>query len=184
VGNSDIATELALADTSIRTLNGRRQTAVYDVVRWMGEGVIALYEQFWPMDDAGEPEVVDLMTGDEPMTFRNEDLAFGETSPEYRFRAIPYSAAENSRIVQARAMIDSLPIIQWLSALGVVDVRKWVAEFVDVYRLPDVLTPPGTPPPGGQAPPTPPAQGADDTLATGALPDTAEISPAGPRVVI
>jgi len=184
VGNSDIATELALADTSIRTLNGRRQTAVYDVVRWMGEGVIALYEQFWPMDDAGEPEVVDLMTGEEPMTFRNEDLAFGETSPEYRFRAIPYSAAENSRIVQARNMVDSLPIIQWLSALGVVDVRKWAGEFTEVYRLPDILTPPGTPPPGGAAPPTPPGPATEDTLATGALPDTAEISPAGPRVVI
>lgn len=185
VGNSDIATELALADTSIRTLNGRRQKVVYDIIRWMGESAIALWEQFWP-----ENEVIDVTVEDQELELTKDQLGFGEESPAYRFKAIPYSSAENSRVVQARAMVESLPVIQWGQALGVVDARKWFREYIDVNQLPNVLTPPGTMPLGaGPMPPQAPApQPSGDIIATGALPPTTavpeQVAPTGPRVVL
>jgi hypothetical protein len=179
VGNSEIATEVALADTSIRLLNGRRQTVIYDVIRWMGESAVALYDQFLKED-----EIIDVQVDGEAVEIARADLAFGEESPEYFYRAIPYSAVENSRVVQSRAMTENLPITQWLQALGIVDARKWAEAWQETNRLPNVLTPPETLPPSGQ-PAVPTLQvpeGEVDSIATGALPAEAGPSPAGPRV--
>lgn len=117
VGNAEIATELALADTAIRTLNGRRQTAIYDVIRWMARSSILLYADHLSPDDIVDVSGVDeeaapidlAAIGAEPLP----PGASGDDVPdEFEYRAIPYSATENSRIIQAKSMDESLPVIQ------------------------------------------------------------------------
>ena len=52
MGQTDVATEAALAGTAVRTRNARRQKVVYHAVEWVAEAIIRLYIKYLPADSA------------------------------------------------------------------------------------------------------------------------------------
>jgi len=107
-GASDVATELALADQSTKTRNGRRQAKVYDVVEWMAECIIGLYEEYLSPDDTVPVRLTDLR---QPLDITRSIIGagvmreqVGETPLEYDYDAIPFSPTENHRLVQLKSM--------------------------------------------------------------------------------
>lgn len=173
VGVTDVATEAALADTATRTRNGMRQVSVYDVVRWMGQATIALFEEFMADDQI---RTVALGDGTTQIIDRQ---ALGKldrpTSPDFEFKAVPYSAAENNRLVQLRSIRDNWGALTLGIQAGTVDARKLYAKLADLLLIPNVLAEADAAPdarfgaPSGTAPPIPTA----DVIATGGQPDTA-----------
>ena len=182
VGVSDVATEVALADTATRTRNGRRIKSVEDVVSWMAECAVGLYEEFFSEDEilpvrlTGSREVLEVTR--ETIMARQFGAAYGDHPLEYDYEALPYSPTENNRLVQLKNVSQ---FMDFLMQAPQVDKERLVSKMLELLQLGDiVLTPaeqqammqqaqagqqaaaPAPPPPGG------------DTIATGALPPGTE----------
>ena len=176
VGVTDVATEVALADTATRTRNGRRIRRVEDAVKWAGETVVALYEEFLPSDSILPIRLTDsndvIEANRDAMRFRSLNEAKGAGVLEYDYEAIAYSPTENHRLIQLRNLNQYLPML--LEAPNV-NSEKLVTKLLNLLLMGDLAqevaegqTPgmPGMVPPG-----MPPSE---DTMATGALPPGVE----------
>lgn len=194
VGVADVATEIALADTSTRTRNGVRQQKVYGAVEWAARAVMALYRQF-----LGEDEVqwIDQEAGSIPIY--REDLRFPEESrPDlpFKYDVIPMAAIENSRPMKQKNLMQSLqPILLGIQA-KVYDATAFFRLFAEVFDMKEIVNEGEEaqmplPPEEGGAPgsegASPPAIGGEtpaaDRLATGQLAADME-EPAIPAAVL
>jgi hypothetical protein len=150
VGQSDVATELALADTATRTRNARRQKAVYDVIAWMGEAIIALYKEFMSPDDVIPARLVDSPNIEQltkELLVMNED----EQSLDYDYEAVPFSAPEANRVVLLKQLERFAPV---LLNNPMVDQNKLMQQLLDLLLMPNVKA--DEPPPQPGAPGMPP----------------------------
>lgn len=148
VGVADVATEVALAETAVRTRNGRRLQAIQNVIEWMCHATVGLYEEFLdansniPIRLTGRQEA--LMVTRRTMGTRdpgqvNEETAY-EDPMDYDYDVVPYSPTENSRTIQLRNLSQVLDL---LSASADVDKRRLVGTVVDLLNLdPDLLMSP------------------------------------------
>jgi hypothetical protein len=153
LGQSDVATELALADTAIRTRNSRRQKVIYDCISWLAKAIIALYAQFLP-EDSEIP--VKLGTDEEVKSLTRKGLGFtSEEDPfDYDYEARPFNAQEGNSVVQLKTLTEFIPVFTQNPATAAnIDQRKLVEKLLDLLQMPSLLTdePPG-PPPGAQPP--------------------------------
>jgi hypothetical protein len=172
VGQSDVATELALADTATRTRNARRQKAIYDLIAWMGEAIIALYKEFLSPDDVVPARLLDSPNV-EQLTRELLEMNENEGALDYDYEAVPFSAPEANRVVLLKQLERFAPV---LLNNPLVDQNKLMQQLLDLLLMPNVKAdqqpaPPGMPPgaPGG-APPMPPGVNAGG--ATGLDPNT------------
>jgi len=155
-GATEIATEIALIETALRTRNGRRMKAVNDVIGTWAIKLVGLYEEYLhpetilPLRLADSKEVLEATR--EELGFRPPqqfDLA-GEGPMEWDYEALPYSPAENNRLVQLQNVMQNLPMI--LNLPGV-DIAKLTAKVLDLLQIRDVMAPEGAPPGAGMMPP-------------------------------
>ncbi|HIA01711.1 MAG TPA: hypothetical protein EYN66_07340 [Myxococcales bacterium] len=191
VGVSDVATEVALADTATRTRNGRRIKAVEDVVSWMAQCTVGLYEEFFsedmilPVRLTGSREVLEVTR--ESLIARDARDEDEEHPLDYDYEALPYSPSENNRLVQLKNVGQ---FMEFLMQAPQVDKERLVQKMLELLQLGDIslskaeqeaqqqaeaqAQPPQGPP--GMVPPPP----GGDTIATGALPPGTEpVSPVG-----
>ncbi len=161
LGQSDVATELALADTAIRTRNSRRQKVVYDCISWLAKAVVALYGQFLPADS----EIpVRLGSDEKAESLTRSSLGFDtkEDPFDYDYEARPFNAQEGNSVVQLKTLTEFIPVFTQNPATAAnIDQRKLVEKLLDLLQMPNLLTdkPPG-PPPGQEAPQgAPPMEG-------------------------
>jgi len=186
VGVADVATEVALADTATRTRNGRRQKEVYDLLSWMGQGTVGLYEEFLADDEIlpvrllGDPKMLEITRAS--MMAREILDARGEEPLEYDYEAVPYSPTENNRLVQLRNLQQFFPLLQEAPN---VDQAGLLRKLLELLQMEDILkdeeqlkqeaaqaqqaAQPQAPPQPGQ-----PSAG-QDTIATGALPPGTDV---------
>jgi hypothetical protein len=185
VGTSDVATEVALADTATRTRNGRRQKQVYDVLAWLAEAVVGLYEEFMPDNEILHIRLVgrqQTVTVDRDAAgFQDLKAELGETPLDYDYEAVPYSSAENNRLVQLRNLRENWNALMLGVQTGTVDQTALVDKLLELLMMADIaadpsqapqaaMMPPGAMPPGGE----PALTGGEDTIASGALPPGTE----------
>ena len=163
VGQSDVATELALADTATRTRNARRQKAVYDVISWMGEAVIALYKEFMSPDEVIPARLMDS-PNIEQLTRDLLEMNEDEGSLDYDYEAVPFSAPEANRVVLLKQLERFAPV---LLNNPMVDQNKLMQQLLDLLLMPNVKADqpppqPGMPgmPPEGAPPGMPPGMNA------------------------
>jgi len=146
VGGTDIATEVALADTATRTRNGRRQKSVYDVVEWLGESVIGLYEEFLSNTAVlyvrltGKKEI--LQVSRQAMGLNDLKASLNESPLEYDYEAVPYSSVENSRLVQLRNIQSSWNALMWGVEVGMVDPELLMGRLLDLLMISNVVMKP------------------------------------------
>ncbi len=145
VGVADVATEVALAETAVRTRNGRRLQAIQDVIQWMAEITVGLYEEFL---EPGSQIPVRLTGRQEAMMVSRR--TFGARDPgsvhdgtlledplDFDYDVIPYSPTENSRTIQLRNLSQVLDL---LSASADIDKRRLVGTVIDLLNLdPDLM---------------------------------------------
>lgn len=153
LGASDVATELALADTAIRSRNTRRQLAIYNVIEWAAKAVLSLYAEFLPADSSipvklyngSHEEINRLMLAFKD--FDEDGKVEGDSPWDFDFRALPYNADEANTVVQLKKMEAFLPLLQ---ASPMVDQRKLMQALVDLLKLGNIMAPeqPAGPPAG------------------------------------
>ena len=148
VGVADVATEVALAETAVRTRNGRRLQAVQDILEWMSQVTVGLYEEFLkaesqlPIRLTGRQEALMVTRrtfgARDPGSAREGTLL--EDPMDYDYDVIPYSPTENSRTIQLRNLAQVLDL---LSSSVDVDKRRLVQTVIDLLNLdPDLLISP------------------------------------------
>lgn len=178
VGTSDVATEVALADTATRTRNGRRQKLVYDVVSWLAEAVVALFEEFMADNETlnirlvGRQETVRVDR--DAAGFQELKAELGESPLDYDYEAVPYSSAENNRLVQLRNLRENWEPLMLGVQAGTVDQTALMDKLLELLMMADIAADPTQAPPQAPMPqgavPAPPPTGGEDTIASGALP--------------
>jgi len=187
VGVSDVATEVALADTATRTRNGRRMKEIYDLISWQAQIITGLYEEFLAEDEIlpirllGRLENLEITRGS--MMAREILSARGEEPLEYDYEAVAYSPTENNRLVQLRNLQQFFPL---LAESPVIDSDRLIRKLLELLQMEDVgkdpqeveqeqqmqqqqqQMSPGAMPPGEEVP------SEEDTRASGALPPGTE----------
>ena len=144
VGVADVATEVALADTATRTRNGRRQTAVNDLVKWMAQCIVGLYEEFMADDDVlpvrltdATPEIVEITRAS--MQARDLLNSMGEEPMQFDYKVSAYSPAENNRLTQLRNLSQFLPVLIQSPA---VDKTKLTKKLLELLQMENLMVPP------------------------------------------
>lgn len=142
IGGSDVATEVALADTATRTRNGRRQKRVYDVISWLGESVVALYEELM---DGAERIYVRLVDKEEMVKVTRASMGLqdlkdqnAERVLDYDYEAVPYSSVENNRMVQLRNLQNSWEALLWGVQADTVDAQLLMKRLLDLLMIGNV----------------------------------------------
>ena len=139
VGVTDVATEVALADTATRTRNGRRMKEIYDLVSWEAKAITGLSEEFLADDDIlpirllGKNDVVQITRAS--MQAREVFAARGEDPLEYDYEAVPYSPTENNRLVQLRNLQQFFPL---LAENPIVDQERLLRKLLELLQMEDV----------------------------------------------
>jgi len=172
VGVTDVATEVALADTATRTRNGRRIRKLEDMIQWAAGAIISLYDEFLPADSLLPIRLTDstkvIEANREALKLRNLNETQGASPLEYDYEAIAYSPTENHRLIQLRNIQQYLPM---LMEAPNIDKEKLVVKLLDLLLMRDLAMEAeqadAQMPPGAGFAPMPPSP---DTLATGALP--------------
>jgi hypothetical protein len=201
-GTSEVATELALVDSAMRTRLGRRTKLINSVVKHMAEATIGLYEEFLssdteiPVRTSGTKDVMTVAR--KHLSARSPDMAeklksIGEDPEkplEIDYEVVPYSPTENSKSAQIKKLSQFFDVLLQNPSI---DQRKLTAHLLDVLDVSaDVLVseeqlaaqqqaqqmqqpaPPQAPP--GMALPTGQPQ---DVIATGGMPSGVPEVPVG-----
>ncbi len=185
VGVSDVATEVALADTATRTRNGRRQKEIYDLIGWQAQAITGLYEEFLADDEIlpvrllGQSEMIEITRAS--MLAREVQAAKGEDPLEYDYNAVAYSPTENNRLVQLRNLQQFFPL---LSQSPDVNQSALTRKLLELLQMEDIIKDEQQlaaeaqqaqmQAQQAQMPQPQPGQGAGDTIASGALPPGSE----------
>lgn len=193
VGVSDVATEVALADTATRTRNGRRQKEVYDLLGWQSQSVIGLYEEFLAEDEVlpirlrGENDAMEITRAS--MMAREVLASQGEEPLEYDYTAVPYSPTENNRLVQLRNLQQFFPL---LVEAPQINQNVLIRKLTELLQMEDILKSPEEievaaqqaeqQAQAAQAAMGPAPGPGGDTIASGALPPNANEQPMPPNV--
>ena len=183
-GTSEIATELALVDSAMRTRLGRRTKLINGIIKHMATSVIGLYEEFLddmreiPVRVTGERDAV--IVAREHLSARS--VATAELSKqtgepleeplEIDYEVVPFSPTENSKSAQIKKL---QPVMEMLLQMPAINQHKLLAHILDLFDVrADVLKSEeelaaeqqaAAAPPMGAAPP-----GGEDILATGGVP--------------
>ena len=160
VGQSDVATELALTDTATRTRNARRQKAIYKVITWCAQATLALYQEFLPAEEQ-LPLRLEEEANEQMLT--RELLAFGDKAEDpwsYDYAAHPYNAAEMNSVVQLKQMEVMMPILLQGVQSGHVPMGGLIKKLLENMDMPELYQ---EPPPQQAAP-----AGMDPAALTGA----------------
>lgn len=186
VGEGELATELALADEALKNRQGMRSKRVLEVVTDIARKMIGLYRQF-----LGPGQTITVRDDDGRSMVDRESLGFrdgmtpadAETESWFEFDALPYSPAENNRLVRLKSLQQWSPM---LLQSPYVDQRRIVGTVLELLGVNDAMIDPTT----QQVPAVPPGAniaggGANtaaptDTPATGGMPTTmqgAELDP-------
>jgi len=140
VGESDVATELALSDTATRTRNARRQKAIYFIIEWAAQAVVALYQEFM-----GEDEEIParLLSGDDDKILTKEAMQLSTERDnvwDYDYTSHPFNASELNDVVQLKQFEVFLPVLLQAAASGVVDMRMLMKTLLDLLHMPELLS--------------------------------------------
>ena len=142
-GTSDVATELALVDSAMRTRLGRRTKLISTVVRHMAESAVGLYEEF--LTDS--QEIPARLSGTEALTVARKHLSARdprlaeeekqagrkiEEPLEIDYEVVPYSPTENSKAAQVKKLTQFLPA---LLQNPNVDQRKLMSHLLEVLDI-------------------------------------------------
>jgi len=168
LGQGDVATEMALADTAQRTRNARRQKVVYHLISECAQAIVALYQEFMPAD---ERLPVRLMDGEKEEELTRELMEFGDGAEDawaYDFEVHPYSAEEANSVVQMKQLTELLPILMQGIMSGHIDAWQFYKKLTELIKMPELL-PDKPPPPPQQAAAAPPGGGGADP--TQGIPD-------------
>ncbi len=133
VGVTDVATEVALADSATRTRNGRRIKAVNDVIAQIAINTIALFEEFLEPTSQIAARVADSR---EPVVISRENIGSAEAGGyDYDYEAIAYSPAENNKLAQLRSIQSFLPVLMQAPN---VDKNRLVSKLLDLLNMKDL----------------------------------------------
>ena len=140
VGVSDVATEVALADTATRTRNGRRQKVIYDLIGWQDKTIPGLYEEFLADDEIlpvrmnSNTDMIEVTRAS--MLAREVQAAIGEDPLEYDYIAVAYSPTENNRLVQLRNLQQFFPLL-----VEAQDVNQpaLIRKLLELLQMEDIL---------------------------------------------
>lgn len=171
VGASDVATELALADTATRTRNGRRIAIVSAAVREIAVAIGALWQQHMgssPVAVRVDPDgkayrqidatdlgyVIGYEPGGKPII---NTYALWDDSV-FEIEVVAYSPSENHRLVQLNKAQTFMPV---LLQHPNVNQKKLVHRLLDMLGFEDMFTEAPPAPPPGQPQPGQPQPGAD-----------------------
>ena len=151
VGGSDIATEVALADTATRTRNGRRIKVIETWIVDAGLKILSLWREFFPK--AGSVVMRGRLPGEAVEVNRasiafpnpidpNDPDAFNMNQDEwfYDYEAVPFSPTENNRLVQLQKLAQFL---EFLAANPNVDQSALVYKMTELLGIEEVRKPPG-----------------------------------------
>ena len=178
VGVTDVATEVALADSATRTRNGRRIKSINDVISQLARNTIALFEEFLE-PDSDLP--IRLSDSNERIVINRENMGDIEAGGyDYDYEAIAFSPAENNKLAQLRSLQSFLPVLLQSES---VDKNRLTTKLLDLLNMREIMTDPEAQPvqPMGM-PGLPPASAAlnqppADTIATGGMPEGLEPPP-------
>ena len=155
VGNADIATEVALADTATRTRNARRLKAVYDMIEWMAMAILAFYEEYLPPDKdiwvrlPGEPEGQRLnrqalgfreFTSQDPLHANYQkgskkgDL-IGRRPFEIDIEVVAFSGPENNRLLQLQNLAKFMEVLMQAPNVSQERLFRKLAELLEVADI-------------------------------------------------
>lgn len=161
LGQSDVATELALANEATRTRNSRRQKALYLLLAWMARGVIGLYTAYLRPEDKIPMRLMD--EGGDDVELTRDSLALpaagadGEAPLEdvfgWDYDALPFNASEENSVVKLKTLEVFLPVLMNNGAVDQVALARYLAELL---KMPDIIAeapPQGAPAPGAPAAP-------------------------------
>lgn len=143
-GTSEVATELALVDSAMRTRLGRRTKLINDVIRHMAEATVGLYEEYMdsaveiPVRTSGKSEAITVAR--KHLVARNprraEELkALGEDIEEpleIDYEVVPYSPTENSKTAQIKKIQQFLEL---LINSQHIDQRRLMSHLLDVLDI-------------------------------------------------
>tara|TARA_Y100001963_G_scaffold155732_1_gene247635 strand:- start:1982 stop:2830 length:849 start_codon:yes stop_codon:yes gene_type:complete len=179
VGVSDVATEVALADTATRTRNGRRIKKVEDTVKWMAMAAISMYEELLPEGSDLPVRLTDstdvLVANRKAMEMNEVNASEARSILAYDYESVAYSPTENNRLIQLRNLNQYLPVLMQAPN---VDKTKLIAKLLDLLMMKDLVV--DTPQPPGPMAGPPGEAPSEDTGATGALPPGVEEPPQTP----
>jgi len=158
LGHSDVATELALSDTAIRTRNSRRQKQVYEAVAFAATAIVGLYAQFL----APESTIPMRLGRAELQLLSPENLGFSEDAGVdalgYDYEALPFNAQEGNSVVQLKTLIEMLDFLVKSPYVDQYGLTAWLLELQHATKI--LLTEEeaaqkaqAPAPPGGGAPP-------------------------------
>lgn len=151
VGNSDVATELALTDAATRTRNGRRVKIVQDHIGSIAKRVIAVWFEFLK---PGSPIYV-RVTKDQPDSLIDrESMGMGPLfTPDgeeiedafkseglYDFETIPYSPTENHKMTQLQKLAQYLEVL--MQAPELVSQRLLIEKLLELLGMSELLMDP------------------------------------------
>lgn len=142
-GTSEIATELALVDSAMRTRLGRRTKLINSVVKHMAVTTIGLYEEFLdnmreiPVRLTGQQEAV--IVARQHLSARDPNRAEqakqeGQSLEEpldVDYEVVPYSPTENSKSAQLKKLQPVLELLQ----LPQVNQNRLLQHLFDLYDI-------------------------------------------------
>ena len=148
-GSTDVATELALVDSAMRTRLGRRTKLINAVIEHMAKTTVGFYEEYL----TSEEEIPVRVTGDaaartvarkhllarDPFE-ADEALRRGEAVEEpldIDYEVVPYSPTENSKAAQIKKLSQFLEVLMMSENVDQRKLMSHLLETLDIGR--DVL---------------------------------------------
>jgi len=145
-GTSRVATDLSLINQALQTRQGRRGRKLDDVIQFMAESTVGLYEEFLSTDTTlpvriGRKEF--LKVAREHLLVRDPEKAEqvlkdgGMVEPplDVDYKVIPYSPALNNKSAQLGRLTQFL---EFLVQSPDVDVRKLSLKLLDLLDMEDI----------------------------------------------
>ena len=143
-GSTDVATELALVDSAMRTRLGRRTKLINAVIEHMAKTTIGLYEEYLTSaeeipvrvtGDTGAKTVARKHLSARDPNEADEALQRGETIEEpldMDYEVVPYSPTENSKAAQIKKLSQFLEVLMISEN---VDQRKLMSHLLDILDI-------------------------------------------------
>ena len=139
VGQSDVATELALTDTANKTRNARRQKEVHLITQWAAEATIQLFMEFMEEEEEIPTRLLDGVDG---KAITRELMEFGDISDDpwaYDYTAHPFSASELNDVVKLKQFETLLPVLLQGIQTGDISSKKLFEQLTELMHMPGLM---------------------------------------------
>jgi len=148
-GSSEVATELALLDSAMRTRLGRRTKLINGILQHMARTIVGLYEEFLnsseeiPVRVSGQKEAVTVarkhLSARDPgkadqMKARGENI---EEPLDIDYEVVPYSPTENSKAAQTKKLTQFMDLFLQSPHIDQRRLMVHLLELLDIGK--DVL---------------------------------------------